>query len=170
MPGKAVYSPASRKNVDSATDPYLERRAGPRAAVCPRCGALCRNKRWLLDEAECRRALASGEAVQRVCPACRKIAHGFPAGIVTLRGEYFRRHRGDILNLVRNEERRARGVNPLGRIVHMREGDDWLEVATTAEKLAQRIGREVYKACRGTLEYRWSEDAKVVRVNWRRDA
>lgn len=167
---RTLYSPASRKNVDSETDPYIARRSAASAAVCPTCRAVCRNKRWYLDEVAYRRLTSRNEAVLRTCPACRKIAHGFAAGIVTLRGNYLRLHRSDIMNLVRNEEKRARGFNPLARIVHVKEGEDWMEIATTAEKLAQRIGREVYKACRGTLEYKWSEDAKVVRVNWARSA
>ena len=170
MPTKAIYSPASRKNVDRETDPYIARRSAASVAACPACRAICRNKRWYLDEIEYKRLRAGKDVVSRTCPACRKIADGFAAGVVTLRGDYLREHRGDILNLVRNEEKRARGINPLARIVHLKEGEDWLEVATTAEKLAQRIGREVYKACRGTLEYKWSEDAKLVRVNWARGA
>ncbi len=49
-----------------------------------------------------------------------------------------------------------------------RESDGTITVTTTDEKLAQRIGREVRKAFRGSLEYRWSEDDKVVRVSWAR--
>lgn len=170
MPNRAIFSPASRKNVDRETDPYIARRILASTAVCPNCRAVFRNKRWYLDDPAVKRTAAGKDVVLRTCPACRKIRDGFAAGIVTLRGGYLREHRRDILNLVRNEEKRAAGINPLGRIMHVKEGEDWIEVATTGEKLAQRIGREVYKACRGTLEYKWSEDAKVVRVEWERKA
>src|SRR3990170_2027693 len=105
-----------------------------------------------------------------VCPACRAIADGFIAGVVTLRGGFAREHREEIRNLVRNEEKRAMGFNPLARIIRLTEQEDGFEVSTTAEKLAQRIGREVQKACRGTLTYKWSEDSKLLRVNWVREA
>lgn len=167
-----TYSPAHKKNVTRETDPYLPRRTAPSAGICPGCRAIFRNKRWHLDEKEfaalTRRK--DGGVAKRKCPACRKIADGFIAGLVTLRGRFLRDHREEILNLIRNEEKRARGFNPLARIIHLRENEDGFEVSTTAEKLAQRIGREVHKACSGTLEYKWSEDSKLLRVNWVREA
>jgi hypothetical protein len=51
----------------------------------------------------------------------------------------------------------------------IREGDGSVEILTTDEKLAQRVGREVRKAYQGTVTYKWSEDANLVRVNWSRD-
>lgn len=61
------------------------------------------------------------------------------------------------------------GFNPLARIIHLKESEDGFEVSTTAEKLAQRIGREVQKACSGKITYKWSEDSKLLRVNWVRE-
>ena len=162
------YEPASRKNVDRETDPYKPRKGAHDVGVCPTCHAICRNKRWHLDPKEYA-SLAVAGALARPCPACRKIADGFPAGVVTLRGAYLRTHRDEILRLVRNEEGRSRGINPLERIMEIREGEDGMEILTTDEKLAQRIGREIRKACRGAVEYRWSEDTKLLRVRWVRD-
>jgi len=42
---------------------------------------------------------------------------------VTLRGEFLRTHRDEILTIVHNEERRARETNPLERIMAIREED-----------------------------------------------
>jgi len=169
---RTLYSPASRKNVDRETDPYIPRKSPSAVGICPKCRAIYRNKRWFLDEKEfavlTRKGAGTGVAWAK-CPACRKIADGFPAGLVTLSGGYLRDHREDILNLVRNEEKRAMGFNPLERIIRVEEKGEALEIATTDEKLAQRIGREVRKACQGTVEYKWSEDSKLLRVNWARE-
>ena len=116
-----LYQPASRKNVDRETDPYKPRKGAPDVGVCPTCHAICRKKRWHLDEKEYA-SLAVAGALARPCPACRKIADGFPAGVVTLRGAYLRTHRDEILRLVRNEEARARQVNPLERIWRFARG------------------------------------------------
>src|SRR3990172_4085119 len=153
---RIMYSPAHKNNVTRETDPYLPKKTAPSVSVCPECRALTRRK--------------GGGAARRRCPACRKIADGFIAGVVTLRGGFAREHREEIRNLVRNEEKRAMGFNPLARIIRLTEQEDGFEVSTTAEKLAQRIGREVQKACRGTLTYKWSEDSKLLRVNWVREA
>jgi NMD protein affecting ribosome stability and mRNA decay len=163
------FEPASRKNVDRTKDPYIPRKGAHDVGVCPECHAISRKKRWHLNEAEYA-SLARTGAVLRRCPACRKIADGFPSGVVTLRGGFLRTHRDEILAIVRNEERRARDTNPLERIMAIRERDGSVEVLTTDEKLAQRIGREIRKAYHGTASYKWSEDASLLRVDWSRDA
>ena len=169
---RIFYSPASRKNVDRETDPYIPRKSASDVGICPKCRAIYRNKRWVIDGKEfaalTRKGAGTGIAWRR-CPACRKIEDGFPSGVVTLSGGYLRDHREDILNLIRNEEKRAMGFNPLERIIRMEDKGEGLEIATTDEKLAQRIGREVRKACQGTVEYKWSEDSKLLRVNWARE-
>jgi len=163
------FQPASRKNVDRTADPYIPRKGASDVGVCPDCHAICRKKRWYVDEEEYA-ALGRSGAVLRRCPACRKIADGFPSGVVTLRGGFLRTHREEILRIARNEENRARGINPLERIMEIREGTDAVELLTTDEKLAQRIGREIGKAYHGTVAYKWSEDANLLRVTWVRDA
>lgn len=165
------FSPASRKNVDRETDPYLPRKSASAVGACPGCHAIRSNKRWHLNEKEyAALTRGRGTAVTERCPACRKIADGFPSGVILLRGAYLLEHREEILKLARNEEKRAMGFNPLQRIMSVKEEGGKLEIATTDEKLAQRIGREVRKACRGTVEYKWSEDSKLLRVNWVREA
>ncbi len=168
---KFTYSPAHKKNVTRETDPYIPTKTAPAISVCPGCRAICRNKRWYMDEKEFAALTRkkAGAPASRHCPACRKIADGFPGGLVTLRGDFVRKHREEIRNLVRNEEKRAMGFNPLARIIHLKESEDGFEVSTTAEKLAQRIGRGVQKACSGTITYKWSEDSKLLRVNWVRE-
>jgi NMD protein affecting ribosome stability and mRNA decay len=162
------FEPASRKNVDRTRDPYIPRKGPLAAGVCPDCHAISRKKRWYLDEAEYV-FLARTGAVLRRCPACRKIADGFPSGVVTLCGKFLQTHRDEILAIVRNEERRARETNPLERIMDIRDGGGSVEILTTDEKLAQRIGREIRKAYHGAASYKWSEDANLLRVNWTRE-
>ncbi len=167
-----TYSPAHKKNVTRETDPYLPKKTAPSVSICPDCSAIFRNKRWYLDEKEfaaLTRKRGAGP-VRRRCPACRKIADGFIGGLVTLRGGFVREHREEILNLIRNEEKRAMGFNPLSRIIKLTESEDGFEISTTVEKLAQRIGREVQKACSGMLTYKWSADSKLLRVTWVREA
>ncbi|MBP2674369.1 MAG: uncharacterized protein H6Q84_1209 [Deltaproteobacteria bacterium] len=163
------YEPASRKNVDRTSDPYLPRKGSPSAGVCPICHAISRKKRWYTDADESAALVRSGAPLRR-CPACCKIADGFPSGVLILRGGFLKFHREELLKIARNEEQRARGINPLERIMEIRDGDRGVEVLTTDGKLAQRIGREIRKACRGTIAYKWAEDGDPVRVTWTRDA
>lgn len=76
-------------------------------------------------------------------------------------------HKTGLMNLVRNEEERARGLNPLERVIAVKEnGFGSIVISTTNEKLAQRIGRAIKKAFHGDVSYRWSHDNKLARVDW----
>ena len=167
--GRKRYNPASfKKKVDTETDPYLPRGAPGKAVVCLGCHAVSTGKRWTLDEAAYARSLREGTAKLVFCPACEKIRDGYPSGQVTLKGPFLAEHREEILRIIGNEEKRAREKNPLHRIMSLSEENGLLDITTTDEKLAQRIGREVRKACGGTVTYGWSHNNKFLRVQWER--
>ncbi len=167
--GRRRYNPASfKKKVDIQTDTYLPKGAPQKGVVCAGCHAVSAGKRWRLDEKAYAMHLRRGTATQLFCPACEKIRDGYPSGQVTLRGAYLAEHYEEILRIIVNEEKRARGLNPLHRIMSISEEDGRLEITTTDEKLAQRIGRELRKACGGTVSYGWSHNDKFLRVQWER--
>jgi NMD protein affecting ribosome stability and mRNA decay len=150
-------------------DPYrLEE--GQEAAVCQECHALYQNKRWFFDEKlYTRLAKAPGKIREVVCPTCRKIKDRYPEGILTLSGEFFNQHRDEVVRLLENEASKVAARNVLDRVIRMfPEGKDKLVVETTTEKLAQRLGRAVFRAYKGNLDFRWSEMNKFVRVYWNR--
>jgi len=89
-------------------------------------------------------------------------------GIVRVRGEFWKEHRGEIFNLIRNEERRAQKVNPLERIIKMEESEGELIIETTSGVLAHRIGNALEKSYKGKSRYHLSEDQKLLRVEWER--
>ena len=152
------------------TDSYLPRGASRSVSVCESCHAVYMNKRWYSD-GEVYEAVANNpETTMLVCPACLKIRDNFPGGIVTLKGDYVLPHKQALLNLVKNEEERARGFNPLERVMSIKEnGHGSIVISTTNEKLAQRLGRAIRKAFRGVVSYHWSHDNKLARVDWVRE-
>ena len=169
MRGRKRYNPASfKKKVDTEVDSYLPKGAPGKAVVCSGCHAISTGKRWRLDEAAYARLRKERTTRRVLCPACEKIRDGYPSGQVTLRGQFLAEHRDEILRIIANEEKRASGLNPLHRIMSLSEEDGRLEVTTTDEKLAQRIGRELRKACGGTVAYGWSHNNKFLRVQWER--
>lgn len=157
-----------RRNIQDFDDPYLPDVHLAEGTHCPECGAVYHNQHWTFDKAVTARLAAKGAAV--VCPGCKKIREKSPGGIVTLTGGFWHGHRDEILNLIRNEEKRAMGVNPLERIIDIGPDGSHLVVQTTNEKLAQRLGRALQRAYDGTVEYKWSVDDKLARVHWDRDS
>jgi len=152
------------------TDSYLPRGASRSMSECGSCHAVYVNKRWYAHGDACKVPMDGREKAQVTCPACLKIRDNFSGGIVTLKGEYVLPHKADLMNLIRNEEDRARGLNPLERVIAIKEnGFGSIVISTTNEKLAQRLGRAIKKAFHGVVAYNWSHDNKLVRVDWVRE-
>lgn len=159
------------KKKTSTRDPYLPRGASRKISICEGCRAVYMNKRWYAEGKVDETALRNSEAAKIVCPACLKIRDNFPGGIVTLKGDYVLPHKQELMNLIKNEEERARGQNPLERVMSVKEnGFGSIVISTTNEKMAQRIGRAVRKAFQGKVTYHWSHDNKLARVDWVRAA
>jgi NMD protein affecting ribosome stability and mRNA decay len=148
-----------------STDVYGLKTVPREATACRGCGAVYRNKRWYAAEAA--GGAARGEATT-MCAACKRVADANPAGIVTLHGSYLHAHEAEILSRIRQTEAQSRLKNPLGRIMEITHEGDGLTIATTEDKLAQKLGRDVFKAYGGELNYRWSRDQHLVRVSWSR--
>ena len=105
-----------------------------------------------------------------LCQACQRIRDHYPAGVVTIAGDFARAHREQILNLVRHHEALEKRLHPLHRILDIREQPAALLIQTTDIHLPQRIGEALRRAHKGELEIRHEEETHFVRVNWRRQA
>ncbi len=69
----------------------------------------------------------------------------------------------------RNEESKAMAKNPLERIMRMEREGDALIIATTEEKLAERVGRSLHKAHQGELAIAWDDKHAICWVSWQRE-
>ncbi|MBI3945748.1 MAG: ATPase [Armatimonadetes bacterium] len=157
-----------RRNVEDFDDPYLPSESYRGTVICRECHAVNQNERWSLDERIYQEAVKAADAHYIVCPACQKLHDRQPGGIVTLSSDFIPEHRDEILNLIRNEDVRARHVNPLERVMEIQEDGSQMVVTTTNEKLAQRLGRAVGRAYGGHVHYHWTSDSKQARVWWTR--
>lgn len=149
-------------------DPYMPEE-GQEAAFCTSCRALYQNKRWFFDEKLADKLAGTAKVKEVICPTCRKIRDHYPEGVLTLSGAFFAERREEILTLVKNEAAKVGARSVADRIITMTpQGDDKLVIETTTEKLAQHLGRAVYRAYKGDLDFRWSEMNRFVRVYWSR--
>lgn len=138
-------------------------------SICQRCHAVWKKGKWSLEEG-LRAEVQKWEKPKSVtCPACRRILDDYPAGILTLKGDYLQGHKEDILQTIRNEEANSKQKNPLERIIKIEEGKDGISITTTDSKLARRIGKVVHKANGGELKIKFSHRDELVRVHWERN-
>ncbi len=158
------------KSIDNAKDPYLAKVRPGDMATCNKCSAVYHDKRWSLSRKTVRMAaLAQKKHTKVLCPACQKMKDGFAEGFVTLKGEFVKKNRDELISMIENREKRAIYYNPLSRIIDLKvKRSGAIEVTTTTDKFAQRLGQLIQKAYNGNVEYKWSADTKITRVLWTR--
>ena len=142
-------------------DSYKSKKKLPEPTLCPDCGAVFRGARWVWGE-------APAGANESLCPACHRIRDRFPAGYVTLKGEFLGAHRDEIMHLVRNREATEKAEHPLERIMAIEDAEDGVLVTTTDTHLARSIAEAVQAAYKGELDFRYNKEDNLLRATWSR--
>jgi hypothetical protein len=144
-------------------DPYFVASKYQDPSVCTKCGLVFSAGifEW--------RETPPEKAQKMVCPACRRIDDGYEGGQVLLEGDFLQGHKTDVINTLRRAEQGEKQQRPLERIMDMKVDGDRIEVRTTYEHLARRIGQAIHNAYKGDLKLQYSEGEKFLRVRWRRD-
>lgn len=142
-------------------DAYKAKGKLPEPTVCPQCNAVFREGRWRWGD-------APAKAHHTTCPACHRMQDHYPAGFVTLSGEFVSTHRDEIMNLVSHHEHNERAEHPLQRIMAVEEIEGEVLVTTTDIHLARGIGEALHHAYRGDLEYHYNPAGNLLRVHWTR--
>lgn len=155
------FTPVRRDHLwqEEVHDSYKLRGKLKEPAVCPECGAVYHHGGW--------RWLERPEGAEEVvCPACHRQQDQFPAGYVTLHGERLNTLENELLNLIRNVEKREKGEHALQRIMAIEKGEgEWL-VTTSDIHLARHIGEALHQAYQGALEYHYNQEEQRLRVHW----
>jgi hypothetical protein len=141
-------------------DPYKTKRKSREPTVCPVCHAVFKGGRW--------QWLPSwpAESCEEVCQACQRIRDNYPAGLVTMSGDFVKTHREEVLTLARNHEQGERALHPLHRIIKVEERPEEVTVTTTDIHLPKRIGEALHHAYKGQLKVQYEKESCFVRVNW----
>lgn len=140
---------------------YKSKRKLTEPTVCTTCGAVFHEGRWTW-------ATSPPGAHETLCPACERVRDHYPAGYVTLRGEFLQDHREELLGLVHNIESREKAEHPLKRIIGMEDRDGAVLITTTDIHLARTIGDALHHAYEGKLDYQYAEESNILHVSWER--
>lgn len=156
---KSSYGRKDRLVKERDHDVYRSRTKLPDSTLCPECGAVYMKGRWVWS------APPEG-AKQSTCPACRRIAERFPAGLIRMKGVFFASHRDEIINLVQNIEAKEKANHPLERILAIEERPDCTLVTTTGIHVARGIGSALSSAYNGELSTQYLAGENCIRVSW----
>jgi NMD protein affecting ribosome stability and mRNA decay len=154
---------SGRAQQDHILDPYQRQQKLHEGTVCPQCGAVYHQGRW-------RWLTKAAGAGEELCAACRRINDKFPAGVVTLRGDFAREHKQELIHLARHQEEVEKQEHPLNRIIGIEEDAQGIVINTTDIHLPRRIGEAIKRAFRGKIEDNFEKDGYFVRVTWTGEA
>ena len=156
-----AYGRKDRLIQERRHDVYESRGKWSEGTQCPTCEAVYTKGRWSWH--------AAPSATQAVlCPACQRVNDHYPAGFITLKGAFFEAHREELINLVRNVEKREKAEHPLERLMALTDEDDHVLATTTGIHIARRIGEALARSYEGTLAYQYGDGEKTIRVAWER--
>lgn len=169
-----------RRIHDEAYDPFARRAKAGEPTQCPGCGAARARGRWAWPPAatapaarsggSTRRSRAAGVTKNAMCPACQRIATGYPAAVVVGTGDFPPARRREILALVRHVEERDCAEHPLKRTFGIEASRDGLRVPTTDRRLAKSIAQALQGAFGGKLAMRAAEAPGLAQWTWRHEA
>lgn len=152
-----------RRIKERVHDPYQSDSNPREPTVCTECGVVFQRGRWTWLPSP------PAEAQHDVCPACRRTRDRVPAGMLSLSGDFFARHRDEIMRLVQNKVEAQMRQHPMKRIMEIEEQDDGETVITFTDRhLPRGVGEAVRSAYEGELEIKYTEEAQIVRATWHR--
>lgn len=154
---------AARQHTESPVVREIESQAG--VIICKRCRALHHDKRWYAADAIKQPQIYS-HVHQGLCPGCHSVENKICNGEVILEGRLLEKMRTTVHGLIANVEDKCWHDNPSSRILSFNDLGDRIEVTTTTEWLATRIGKEVRKALKGKLQIEHFPEESFARVRW----
>lgn len=152
---------ATQRSAANDGEPYPKTAKPPSPAVCPTCKAVFADGRWSWDR-------RPQDPYEQQCPACQRIHDKFPAGYVTIKGQFLANHRDEIIALITSKEDREKAEHPLHRIMAIEDVHGGIQVTTTDSYLARGIGEALQEAYNGDLKLRYSRDENLLRAIWKR--
>ena len=158
---KGLYGRRDRLIREKRHDTYKEWGKWPEPTVCTKCRSLFIDGRWTWKN-------APADANQVVCPACQRIRDNYPAGYLYIRGDFYKDHKSEILNLFKNEEKIEKTEHPMERIMAASYEQDQTIVTTTGIHMARRLGAALTRAYQGELTFQYGEGEEAIQVRWER--
>ena len=158
---QGAYQRKDRLVAEQHKDVYREKEKFPESTQCKECGALFTGGRWTWKKTH-------EKVYVHICPACRRRADSFPAGIIEIRGNFFKEHKDEILNMIYNVEKAEKEEHPLERIMNITQNNHHVQVTTTGIHIARRIGEALAKSFNGENSFHFSNDDTLLRVIWER--
>lgn len=137
-------------------------------SVCKSCHAVYLNKRWYYDP-KLYQEQKKKQATKVTCPGCQKVIDKNYDGIIQLKSPMVKTRKDELISLLKGEEEKEREKNVLSRIAKIETRGQEMEIYTTTQFLATRLGHAVNRAFSGNLTIKPTPREAFVRVYWERE-
>jgi hypothetical protein len=163
---RALWTPATPQSRGRRDD---EVKGLVHTFVCPACHAILKTEAWFVDEMLYRQLDGQVGVWPALCPGCLRVARGMYEGEVILSSQLLVPSKSAALDLIANEEERARRNDPASRLTAVDDRGNEIQILTTTPALAERIGKAFRRAYEGDLEIENLPADKLRRVCWHRE-
>jgi hypothetical protein len=140
---------------------YRSDHKSPEAATCRQCHASVHNGSWQWLK-------TPTVSAEILCPACQRIRDDFPAGFVSIEGDFFQKHRVELMYMVQTQSTRATAADPLRRLMRAHDTPGGVMFTTTDTHLAMEIGDALHDAFGGHIRFSFADGHELLRVHWKR--
>ncbi len=155
--------PTSRQRLDSHST--RERQALPGNLVCTSCGACYHDKHWYSEDLSLKHSMIV-DTEEILCPGCYRVEKEICNGRVVIEGPELAKIRAEMLRVLDRVAHECWLDNPTSRMFDLTDQGDKIELKTTTEWLATRIGKSLKKTYDGLLEIKRSAENDSVYVHW----
>lgn len=147
------------------SDTTKEKKAQKGHLICSQCRAEYHEKHWYSEDSSLK-APPEQKSKETMCPGCYRVEKRIWHGEITAEGLDELGSVDEVKSLIKRVEHECWLDNPTSRISATIYTVGKLEIKTTTEWLAKRIGKELQAAFKGQLEIKESGDKEMVWVHW----
>jgi len=110
--------------------------------ICPQCKAVYYKKSWHHSMLNMKSPKEKSKVNFVLCPACRMIKKGQYEGKILV-NNIPARMKEELLNLVKNYCEKAYSIDPLDRLIEIKESGNGLVITVTENELAAKLTRRI---------------------------
>lgn len=142
-------------------DTYASSRKAADAMVCDDCKVVYHGGKWFWG------APPLADVKDGLCPACRRIRDGYPAGTIHVPAAFLER-REEVLGMIRNAEAAEKEEHPLERLMAVEDAPDGgLVVTTTGIHLSRAITSKLERRFHRKAHVHYPEEQHQMHVDWK---
>lgn len=132
--------------------------------ICSQCQAVYYEKSWHHNLGTYPGIPEKNLIKSALCPACQMLKDKKFEGQLILE-QVPSEKKEEILRAIKNSGNQAYQLDPMDRIIEIKEKNNQIEILTTENQMAIKMAKKLKNAFGGQLQIKWSHQEDIVRAN-----